>query len=63
MQELLRRAIGLAKRRPRLAPAMFGLQVQQVEAACDALLNGSVTTHNGQRLRRRHLKHRDHLFT
>ena len=63
MQQLLRRAMRLGKRRESLSPQIFAGQVRQIEAACDALLGAPVSTRNGQRLRKRYVKHRDHLFT
>ena len=63
LQQLLRRAMRLGKHRARLAPEIFAAQVKEIQAACDALLARPVTTRNGQRLRKRYVKHRDHLFT
>ena len=63
MQQLLRRALGLNKHRDSLSPHLFAEQVKAIEAACDQLLGEPVSTHTGQRLRRRYLKHRDALFT
>jgi len=63
MQELLRRAVRLSKHRKSLSPQIFAAQVKAIEAACDALLARPVTSRNGQRFRKRYLKHRDHLFT
>jgi len=63
MQQLLRRAMRLNKHRDRLSPHFFAGQVKAIEAACDQLLGGPVSTRNGQRLRKRYGKHRDALFT
>ena len=63
MQQLLHRAMRLGKRRVELPAAVFASQVQQVEAACDALLDAEVSTETGRRLRKRYVKHRDDLFT
>ena len=63
MQQLLRRALGLNKHRDKLSPHLFAGQIKAIEAACDQLLSSPVSTHNGQRLRDRYLKHRDALFT
>lgn len=63
MQQLLRRALRLDKHRDRLAPHLFAAQIKAIEAACDQLLGEPASTSNGQRLRKRYLKHRDDLFT
>ena len=63
MQQLLRRAVRLNKHRDRLSPHFFAGQVKAIEAACDQLLAAPAGTLNGQRLRKRYLKHRDALFT
>ena len=63
MQQLLRRALGLNKHRDRLSLHIFAGQVKAIEAACDELLGGPVSTRTGQRLRKRYRKHRDDLFT
>jgi len=43
--------------------AQLKAPAKESKAACDALLGGPVITRNGQRLRKRYVKHRDHLFT
>ena len=63
MQQLLRRALGLNKHRDKLSPHLFAGQIKAIEAACDQLLAAPAGTLNGQRLRKRYLKHRDALFT
>jgi len=63
MQELLQRAGRLTRHRPTLAPQVFAAQLEAIEAACDALLVRAVSTRNGQRLRKRYVKHRADLFT
>lgn len=63
MQQLLRRALRLDKHRDSLLPHIFAGQITAIEAACDQLLGEPVSTSNGQRLRKRYVKHRDALFT
>ncbi len=61
-QQLLGRALRLDKRRDRLSSYIFAGQVKAIEAACDQLWGGPVSTRTGPRLRKRYLKHRDALF-
>jgi len=63
MQQLLRRAVRLSKHRKSLSPQIFAAQVKAIEGAGDAVLARPVPTRNGQRFRRRYLKHRAHLIT
>jgi len=63
MQQLLSQALRLDKHRDSLSPHFFAAQVKAIEAAYGQLLGKPVSTHTGQRLRKRYLKHRDDLFT
>jgi len=62
-QALLFRAQRLGKQRDTIPPHEYGRQVVAIERACDALLDRVPRSPDSQNLRRRFLRHRDHLFT
>jgi len=45
MQQLLRRAMRLAKHRPALGPQIFAVQLQEIKAGCERALRNSVVHH------------------
>ena len=63
MKALLPRAVVLARRRLRLAESTRREYRRRLECALDAVMALTPTHRNGQRLRRRYARVRDHLFT
>ena len=53
MQQLLGQAWRLDKHQASLSPHFFAGQIKAIEAGCDQLLGGPVSTRTGQRLRKR----------
>jgi transposase len=62
-QALLLRAQRLGNQRAVIPPHAYGRQVIAIERACDTLLYQVPSSPDSQNLRRRFLRHRDHLFT
>lgn len=62
MQRLLLRSQRLVKRREQLPATVYQRAVTQLEADCDILLRGPVTTPEAQKLQRRYQKHHNSLF-
>ncbi len=62
-QALLFRAQRLGKQRDTIPPHEYGRQVVAIERACDALLDQVPLAPDSRNLRRRFLRHRDHVFT
>lgn len=63
MKRLFLRAIVLSKRRPRVKGATLKAYRQQLEKDLDTVLALSPLTQAGERLKKRYLKNRKHLFT
>lgn len=62
MQQLLLRSERLVKHRDELPGDLYWRQVRAIERACDALLEPEQQLPNARRLRKRYLKHHNHLF-
>lgn len=63
MKRLFLRAIVISKRRPRLKDETCKAYRRQLEKDLDQILALTPMTKAGERLKKRYLKNRDHLFT